>query len=174
MADATPAMPRTVVVEVSSETSMTGVVRAVLRSLADAARDVRLTARELDELAVVLQEACTNVIRHAHHLDATVRYRVEFRRLESALEILVIDHGAPFTLPGVPLAPEDADAAIDAAIDNEATAELMREGGYGVQIMRTWTDELSVTHNGEGNVLRILRRYRTPAPREKESLASRA
>jgi serine/threonine-protein kinase RsbW len=134
-----------IVLDLPSEAGVLNLVRAALRAVADDSRRVRLEAREVDEVQVALQEACTNAIRHAHKGDPTKRFRVEMRRLEHALEILVRDHGAPF----------DLDAP------SPAQADALPEGGYGIRIMRSWMDEVAVTREGGGNVLRLVRRYRT-------------
>lgn len=122
---------------------MTAVARAALRAIVESSPDVRLAAREVDEIAVVLQEACTNVIRHAHRHDTSLRFRVEFHRTPDALEIRIADHGPRFELPLA--APEP---------------EGLQEGGYGIHIMRSWMDEVSVTRIADGNLLRLVRRYR--------------
>lgn len=136
--------PSDLVLELPSEAALANVVRAVVRSVAESCPDVRLEPRELDEIEVVLQEACTNVVRHAHGLDRTKPFRVDVRRRPDALVIEVRDHGAPFDLDAV--APPDP--------------ESLREGGYGVHIMRSWMDEVSVRREAGGNVLRLVRRYR--------------
>jgi serine/threonine-protein kinase RsbW len=132
------------VVELPSELGMATVARAAVRALLESARDVRLDEREMDEVGVVVHEACTNALRHAHGLDPRKRFRVEVVRRPDEVEIRVSDEGAPFQLS-----------------DGPAPApELLHEGGYGVHIMRTWMDEVSVQHDGRGNVLRLVRRYR--------------
>jgi serine/threonine-protein kinase RsbW len=136
---------------------MASVARAAVRALLESADDVRLEGREIDEVAAVVQEACTNAVRHAHGMDATKRVRVEVRRGEEELEILVMDEGAPFDLAGAePLRPE-----------------LLREGGYGIHIMRAWMDDVSVTNDGRGNVVRLVRRYGRAASPKGGALAGR-
>ena len=134
-----------IVLDLPSEASVLNLVRAALRAVTDDARRVRLDAREVDEVQVALQEACTNAIRHAHQGDPRRRFRVELRRLDEALEILVRDTGAPF----------DLDAK------KTPLPEALQEGGYGVRIMRSWMDEVILTRDEGGNVLRLLRRYRS-------------
>jgi serine/threonine-protein kinase RsbW len=135
------------VLDLPSDAAVLGVVRATVRALAEDGRRVRLDPREIGEVQVALQEACTNVIRHAHKGDAMKRLRVEFVRHENALEILVRDRGAPFDL--------DAPRA--------DPAETLQEGGYGIRIMKSWMDEVSLAREEGGNVVRLLRRYRTVA-----------
>ncbi len=136
-----------VLLDLPSEAAVLGVVRAALRALAEGPHRVRLDPREIDEVAVALQEACTNVVRHAHHGDETKRFQVELRRGANELEVLVRDHGEPFELD-VPRAPEP---------------EALQEGGYGIRIMRSWMDEVTLTREQGSNVLRLVRRYRTVA-----------
>jgi serine/threonine-protein kinase RsbW len=133
-----------VVLELPSETGALALVRAALRDLARRADDVRLAAGELDEVEIALHEACTNAIRHAHGCDAKKRFRVEMTPREGALEILVRDHGGPF----------DVDSAAAPA------PEALQEGGYGISIIKSWMDEVTVSREGGGNVLRLVRRYR--------------
>lgn len=149
--------PADLVLELPSEAALANVVRAVVRALAESCPEVRLDARDLDEIEVVLQEACTNVVRHAHRNDRTKPFRVDVRRLPDALAIEVRDQGQPFDLDGV--TPPDP--------------ESLREGGYGVHIMRAWMDEVSVRREADGNVLRLVRRYRPAASREEAPLAGR-
>jgi len=138
--------PHPIVLDLPSEASVLSVVRAALRAVAEDARHVRLLPREIDEVEVALQEACTNVIRHAHGGDASKRLVVEILRGPDALEILVRDSGAPFVFE--PKARDDVD--------------VLAEGGYGITIMRSWMDEVTLTREGTGNVLRMVRKYKTP------------
>jgi len=138
---------RSFVVELPSEYGMATVARSAIRAFLEAAGGVRLDDREMDEIGVVVHEACTNALRHAHGLDPSKRFRVEVLRRADEIEILVCDEGRPFDLTdGPPPAPE-----------------LLHEGGYGMHIMRTWMDDVTVRHDGRGNVLRLVRRFRTPA-----------
>ena len=136
--------PEPIVLDLPSEAPVLSLVRAALRAVADDKR-VRLLPREVDEVQVVLQEACTNVIRHAHKGDASKRLVVEILRHDDALEIVVRDSGAPFQMKE--------------RQDNDETGEIP-EGGYGITIMRSWMDEVTLTHDGRGNSLRMVRRYK--------------
>jgi len=130
-------------IELPSESAALRAVRGALLDFAFNAA-LPLAARELDEVAIALQEACTNAIRHAHGCDPTKRFRVELRSGDESLEILVKDGGAPFDLDAV-AAPKP---------------EELREGGYGIAIMRSWMDEVGLSREDGGNVLRLVRKYR--------------
>lgn len=138
------APPGDTTLELPSEACMASVARAAVRALLQGAEDVRLDEREIDEVSLVVHEACTNVVRHAHLHDASKRFRVEVARRDGEVEIRVVDEGAPFQLDRGP----------------RSEPEELREGGYGIHIMRSWMDEVGVTHDGRGNVLRLVRRYR--------------
>ena len=146
--------PEPIVLDLPSEASVLSLVRAAFRTVAEDA-SVRLLPREVDEVQVVLQEACTNVIRHAHKGDASKRLVVEFLRRDDALEIRVRDSGPEFVL----------------GAKKRDESEGLPEGGYGVTIMRSWMDEVDLTHDGSGNLLRLVRRYKVPA--EGERVAAR-
>lgn len=148
---------RPIVVEIPSDSRLAGVVRQALAAVVSHCPDVRLEPREVEEISLVLQEAVTNVVRHAHFHDAARPLRVEFRRHVDMLEILVRDEGAPFHLDTAELEPE-----------------MLREGGYGIHIMRSWMHDVSVArHGGDGtaggNILRLVRRYGEPLPRRTEA-----
>jgi anti-sigma regulatory factor (Ser/Thr protein kinase) len=135
--------PRTAVVDLPSEAGMASAARVAVRAFLEASSGAVFDERELDEIAVVVQEACTNVVRHAHGLDPAKRLRVEVRLLDDGVAIVVNDEGPEFRIDGeLPLPGE------------------LREGGYGIHIMRTWMDEVSVSHDGRGNSLRLVRRAR--------------
>lgn len=146
---------RAALLELPSVAGMAAVARTTVRAVLETCARPSIDDRDLDEISVVVQEACTNAIRHAHRLDATKVFRVEVFSTTEGVEILVTDEGDPFALSDVaPAAPE-----------------LLREGGYGVHIMRTWMDEVSVRHDGSGNVLRLVRRLGV-APADREGATS--
>jgi len=136
-----------IVLDLPSEASALAVVRAAVRAVADDGTRVRLEPREIDEVQVALQEACTNAIRHAHKSLPHLRFKVELCRMDDALVVRVRDSGEPFDL--------DAKVA--------PPPEALQEGGYGIRIMKSWMDEVSVVREDGGNVLRLLRRYRRAA-----------
>ena len=156
-ADPSPTDERAALVDLPSESGMASVARATVRAVLEESSDVLLDTAEIDEVAVVVQEACTNAVRHAHGLDPSKRLRVEVVRHDDALEIVVRDEGAPF----------------DVAAPEPLRPDLLREGGYGLHIMHAWMDEVTVTHDGRGNVLRLVRRYRPAVAPEGGALAGR-
>ena len=106
------------------------------------------------ELLVALQEAVTNVIRHAYR-GAAGDVEIEARRDpgEETVEIHLRDWGAPFEPEAVPL----------------PDFEHPRPGGYGLYIIRRFTDECAFAREGPANTLRVVKRFRTPSAARVES-----
>lgn len=136
-----------VALDLPAEASAPAAVRGALCALARSCPTVHLDDRELLEICGAVQEAVTNVIRHALRGDASRRFRVELHRLADALEVVLIDDGPSYDL-SEPRLPEP---------------EEMREGGYGVHIMHSWADEVLLERLDGVNRLRLVRSYRTAA-----------
>ncbi len=132
-----------IVLELPAEPAAPAAVRGALVALAASCPTVRLAPDALNELSVAVQEACTNVIRHGYGVRPHARFRVELHRHDDRLEVLVIDDAAAYALSDRP----------------PPLPEELSEGGYGVHIMRAWTDELALTREDGRNVLRLVRRY---------------
>jgi len=108
---------------------------------------------EADVNAVVLavNEATSNVIRHAHRDRQATPLQVQCRLLSNGIEVQVLDEGPAFDLSTVPhLDPGE-----------------VRVGGRGVYLMRQIMDELTCEARPEGgNVLRMIKRAPRSSSRE--------
>ncbi|MGZ8224458.1 MAG: ATP-binding protein [Methylobacter sp.] len=92
------------------------------------------------QLNLVLTEATTNVIRHAYN-NPKDSVRITIQIQEHELNIKVYDHGQGFDLEMVSL--PDLDHP--------------QEGGLGIFFIRTLMDSVTYTHQGESNVLEIIK-----------------
>ena len=97
---------------------------------------------EAYEILLALQEAVTNVIRHAYKgnggdVEVTFRFRGE------EVEIEIRDWGAPFDPEKVPT----------------PDFEHPSPGGYGVFIMRKVTDRLEFRRDGEVNIAQLTKKF---------------
>ena len=108
-----------------------------------------LSEEEINAIQIALQEACINVVRHAHRGDASKPLVVGIRALPGRLEIEVEDFGPG--LPPVDKRPPDPDP------------ENPREGGYGLFILRETMDEVRSERRNGKHVLVLVKRLR-PAP----------
>jgi len=93
-------------------------------------------------LALALEECGSNIVNHALQRDARQQFRVAFRHTHDSFIIELRDHGPEFdpTATGdrLPLA-EDDDLP----------------GGWGIHLVRRYTDEIRYTREGDENVLRL-------------------
>jgi serine/threonine-protein kinase RsbW len=93
------------------------------------------------QLNLVLTEATTNAIRHACYNNPKDTVRISIHIQEHELNIKVYDHGQGFDLEMVSL--PDLDHP--------------QEGGLGIFFIRTLMDSVTYTHQGENNVLEIIK-----------------
>ena len=109
------------------------------------ARRSRIEEADLDRLKLAVDEACANVIEHAHDNDSTKELTVHVWFDDTQIGVDIIDSGTPF------------DPNTHKAI---AIPDLVgHRGGMGIRIMRLATDEIiaGVDENGH-NRLRLIKR----------------
>jgi anti-sigma regulatory factor (Ser/Thr protein kinase) len=108
--------------------------------------ELDLEFKTLFGLTLALEECASNVVNHALQGDAARTFTVEFEVVEGEMVLEIRDSGAPFD-PTV--APEREPCAED---DDEPP------GGWGIQLVRKFTDEMLYSREGEENVLRLTKR----------------
>ena len=121
--------------------------------LADIRRFVKETARELglDEasiyaLELAVDEACTNVMRHAYKAQEG-RIEIQIQAVDDWVEVVIRDWGEPFDPESVP--PPDLDAPL----------EERPIGGIGLFLMRQMMDRVDFQFSDvEGNTLTMAKR----------------
>jgi serine/threonine-protein kinase RsbW len=119
----------------------------------DLARKVGFDEDEAAKIEMAVDEACSNVVKHAYspdkkwcwqHRDPEIRLdvRTEGRRLV----IEINDHGQRF------------DFANYRPVDIEDRLREMKRNGYGIFIMRNFMDEVQYNSNDQtGNTLRMVK-----------------
>jgi serine/threonine-protein kinase RsbW len=108
-----------------------------------------LTEDDVAKLELAVDEACANVIEHAHHGDLTKDVVVRAVFDEQTLKLEVLDSGAGFDPSSVPPA------------DLQRLAHERRTGGLGLTVMHTLMDEVSYEIvPGDKNRLRMIKRLR--------------
>jgi serine/threonine-protein kinase RsbW len=136
-------------IRLPSRADYLGAVRSVLRGFLEECLEVRLPEDQINGVQIALQEACINVVRHAHKKDASKPLVVGITADRDRLILEIEDFG-----PGLPersAQPPDPDPANP------------REGGYGIFIMRQTMDELRSERRGAKHVLVLVKRLRPPA-----------
>ena len=105
-------------------------------------------AKVLHGLAVALEECASNITRYAG-LEPAEFFEVELERNDEGVAIELRDAGTAF------------DPTSRQAPDYEPGEGLSPEGGWGIELARRFTDEISYRRAGGGNVLRLSKRLQT-------------
>ncbi len=122
------------------------VVRSFVESMC---RVGGLESKTIDAIVLAVNEAASNVIRHAHQNREETTFQVECRLIVDGIEVLLLDEGEPFDVAQVPhLDPAE-----------------VRAGGRGVFLMRAVLDELTCCRRESGgNALRMVKRSSCSPP----------
>jgi len=84
-----------------------------------------------DQIALAVDEACTNVIKHAHNYDSRRMIDVTVRMDKEKIEIVIIDKGKGF------------DPSKLSRPDLQKYIHEAKMGGLGIHLMRTLMDEVN-------------------------------
>ena len=108
-------------------------------------------ARQVSEkvlfgLTLALEECGSNIVNHALHRDEQQTFRVSLEHGGNAMIIELRDRGPEFDPTRAP------------ALPPELSDEDRPPGGWGIQLVRRYTDEVRYTREGGENVLRLIKR----------------
>jgi serine/threonine-protein kinase RsbW len=130
-------------------------IRAIV---GDLARKVGFDEGESAKIEMAVDEACSNVVRHAYSPDKEwcwqqrdPEIRLDMRIEGGHLVIEINDHGQRFDFANYHL-PKMEDHLRE-----------MKPGGYGIPIMRNFMDEVQYSSNDQtGNTLRMVKYLKKP------------
>ncbi len=125
------------------------VMRGV-EALREFARAQGLSEKAVFDLALALEECASNVVNHAFKRDATQKFSVSFERNGTAIFIELRDCGPHFDPTNVQCKPP--------------ATEDDPPGGWGIELLRHYMDELHYKREGEENVLRLTKRLMLKDP----------
>jgi serine/threonine-protein kinase RsbW len=109
------------------------------------ARQLGLSEPVIYDLRLAVDEACSNVVRHAYRGQGG-RIQVTIEPVECGVQVLVRDWGQPFDPAAVP------------APDVTARLEQRSLGGLGLFLIRQMMDEVEFSFDhAEGNTLRMVK-----------------
>ena len=129
------------------------VMRGV-EALQDFARAQGLPEKTIFGLALALEECGSNIVNHALQRDAQKQFQVVIEHTNNAFVIELRDGGPEF----------DPTAATDRKPQAE---DDDLPGGWGIQLVRRYTDEIHYAREGNENVLRLIKRASLSADEEK-------
>jgi anti-sigma regulatory factor (Ser/Thr protein kinase) len=101
-------------------------------------------------LTLALEECGSNIVNHALRKDARQKFRIAFGCERDQMLIELRD-------PGLPFDPTAFEANESPANDDDLP------GGWGIQIVRRYMDEIRYSRQGDENVLLLIKRIEEPA-----------
>jgi serine/threonine-protein kinase RsbW len=119
---------------------------AVREFVSGAARDFGFNDEEISKIALAVDEACTNVIKHAYRFDPTKKITVSVKRQNGAFEVSITDTGKKFNPLGVQQP------------DMKEYLSHYRRGGLGVYLMKSLMDKVEYDIKpGKKNMVRLIK-----------------
>ncbi len=112
-------------------------LKSVRRFIYDALKQHPSDQETRDQIVLAVDEAATNVIKHALNFDAEKTFTIEMSIGNDDIEIILSDEGPPFDPSNIPEKP-----------DVGRRIKEKKRGGLGIYLMRTVMDEVKFTRNG--------------------------
>ncbi len=117
---------------------------AVREFVSASARKFGFSDEEVSKIALAVDEACTNVIKHAYKFDPTKEITVTVRPRGHTFEVLIRDTGRQFN-------PSDVQAP-----DMKEYLTHYRRGGLGIYLMKSLMDKVEYDiEPGKKNEVRL-------------------
>jgi len=120
------------------------VMRAV-EALQNFGRKAALSERDIFGLALALEECGSNIVNHALQRDSRKKFQIAIEHEGDSITIELRDRGPAF----------DPTGAIGRVPDGHGD-DL--PGGWGIQLVRRYSDEIRYVREGDENVLRVIKR----------------
>jgi len=119
---------------------------AVREFVSTLAREFGFGDEDISKIALAVDEACTNVIKHAYRHDPSQRLTITVRPGNDALEIVIVDNGLQFN-------PNDLQTP-----DMKEYLSHFKKGGLGVYLMKRLMDEVEYNiRPGMKNEVRLVK-----------------
>ena len=119
---------------------------AVREFVSDAARTLGFGDEDVSKIALAVDEACTNVIKHAYRFDPSRTIQVSVRTRNGAFEVAIRDDGVQFN---------------PTQVQNPDMKEYLshyRRGGLGVYLMKSLMDKVEYEMTpGKMNEVRLIK-----------------
>jgi len=133
--------PKTIHIESRTERLI-----AVREFISAAAREFGFPDEEVSKIALAVDEACTNIIKHAYQFDPGKKIAITVKPAEGAFEVVIHDNGNNFN-------PADVQAP-----DMKEYLSHYRKGGLGVYLMKTLMDKIEYNiRPGQTNEVRLVK-----------------
>jgi serine/threonine-protein kinase RsbW len=112
-----------------------------------AAVQAGLDERGVYAVKMAVDEACTNIIKHAYGGEGRGQIRLTYKVRANELQVTIYDQGKPFAPSEVP------------QLDTQAPLEARQSGGMGMYFIRTLMDDIEFKFGtAQGNQLILFKR----------------
>lgn len=108
-------------------------------------RKLKFSEPDRDSIAIAITEAVNNAIYHGNKLDKQKKVRFTIHELPNALRFTVGDEGSGFK-------PDDVPNPLD-------PANLLKENGRGIFILKSLMDQVSYDFSGGGTTITLVKNY---------------
>jgi len=123
---------------------------AVREFVSRAALKFGFNEEEVSKIALAVDEACTNIIKHAYKFDPTKSITISIRGRNGAFEVSIVDDGLQFD-------PADVHPP-----DMKEYLSHFRKGGLGVYLMKSLMDKVEYDIKpGKRNEVRLTKYLHT-------------
>ncbi len=112
--------------------------------LSDNIADLPVTEEQHHDLKLAAEEILSNIIRHGYDSSTEITINLEFIVTENSISLVFSDTGRAFN----PLEASRPSAGDD-----------LSEGGMGIQLVRSLTDDQSYERKGNTNVFTVTKHY---------------
>ncbi len=120
---------------------------AVREFVSTAARDFGFRDEDVSKIALAVDEACTNIIKHAYKFDPAKSITITVRGRNGTFEVVIQDFGREFDPAKVPTP------------DMKEYLSHFRRGGLGVYLMKSLMDRVEYAIvPGKKNEVRLIKK----------------
>jgi serine/threonine-protein kinase RsbW len=132
---------KTATIHIESRTERLSAVREFV---SDAARSFGFSEEDVGKIALAVDEACTNVIKHAYKFDPSREIAISVKGADRAFMVSIRDSGRAFDPTGIHQP------------DMKEYMTHFRRGGLGVYLMRSLMDKVEYNiEPGKKNEVRL-------------------
>lgn len=130
---------------ISSSTDNLSLVRSFIEFQGS---ELELSSKEIAHISLAVDEACTNIIKHAYKNSKNGKIKIKINKKNNKLSVKLTDNGSKF------------DPSIIPDPNVEENQKMKKGGGLGMFLMKKIMDEVKYNTKGNGNEL-ILIKYLT-------------
>ncbi len=123
-------------------------LRKVREFVSDKAKLFGFSSDDANKIALAVDEACTNLIQHAYHLDKSKQFCIEVETDKRRFVVKILDDGKPFN-------PLDVNSP-----DMKKYFSEFRKSGLGIHLMKLVMDDIKYSPSSKSrpqNVLKLIK-----------------